>query len=155
MKGAAMNIAQLFTKAARRCIPILGVAIAATLMSNVAHAQPSARRDYNAGRSGVSGGGELPFSNSTYRRPTVSPYMQLQQQGFNPWQTQNIYQTQVQPQVQQQQQQIEQLSQRRQMSRLQNQVQQIGRDTSSRQLDESIRPTGHRATYMNYSHYYQ
>jgi hypothetical protein len=40
------------------------------------------------------------------------------------------------------------------MGRLQNQVQQIGRDTSARQLDESIRPTGHRATYMNYSHFY-
>lgn len=150
-----MNLAQLFTKAARRGIPILGVAIAATLMSNVAHAQPSARRDYNAGRNGGGGGGELPFSNSTYRRPALSPYMNLQQMGTNPLQAQNVYQQMVQPQVLQQQQQIEQLSQRRQMSRLQNQVQQIGRDTSSRQLDESIRPTGHRATYMNYSHYYQ
>ena len=81
--------------------------------------------------------------------------MQLQQQGFNPMQAQNIYQTQVQPQVQQEQQQIEQISQRRKMSKLQNQVQQIGRDTSGRQIDESIRATGHRATYMNYSHYYQ
>jgi hypothetical protein len=97
---------------------------------------------------------DLPFS-STYRRPTVSPYMQLQQQGFNPLQQQNIYQTMVQPQVQQQQQQIEQLTQRKQMQKLQNQVQQIGRDTSGRQVDESIRATGHRATYMNYSHYYQ
>jgi hypothetical protein len=41
------------------------------------------------------------------------------------------------------------------MQKLQNQVQQIGRDTSGRQIDESIRATGHRATYMNYSHYYQ
>ena len=151
-----MNLTRLFLTVARRGIPILGVAVAATLLPNVADAQPSARRSYTAGRSGPTGGGsELPFSNTTYRRPAVSPYMQLQQQGFNPFQTQNIYQTMVQPQVQQQQQQIEQLSQRRQMSRLQNQVQQIGRDTSSRQIDESIRPTGHRATYMNYSHYYQ
>lgn len=97
---------------------------------------------------------DTPFS-STYRRPTVSPYMQMQQQGFNPLQQQNIYQTLVQPQVQQQQQQIEQLTQRRQMQKLQNQVQQIGRDTTGRQVDESIRATGHRATYMNYSHYYQ
>ena len=97
---------------------------------------------------------ELPFS-STYRRPTVSPYLNLQQQGFNPMQSQNIYQTMVQPQMQQQQQQIEQLTQRKQMQKLQNQVQQIGRDTSGRQVDESIRATGHRATYMNYSHYYQ
>jgi hypothetical protein len=60
----------------------------------------------------------------------------------------------VQPQVQQQQQQIEQLSQGRRLNSLQNQVQQIQRDTSARQIDESIRPTGHRATYMNYSHFY-
>jgi hypothetical protein len=125
------------------------------LAGSTAQAQP-ARSTFSAGRTGGgSGGGELPFSNSSYRRPTVSPYMQLQQQGYNPMMNQNVYQTMVQPQVQQQQQQIEQISQRRQMSKLQNQVQQIGRDTSSRQLDESIRPTGHRATYMNYSHYYQ
>jgi len=122
---------------------------------SAAQAQP-ARSSFSAGRTGGgAGNGELPFSNSTYRRPTVSPYMQLQQQGYNPLQAQNVYQTMVQPQVQQQQQQIEQISQRRQMQRLQNQVQQIGRDTSSRQVDESIRATGHRATYMNYSHYYQ
>jgi hypothetical protein len=98
--------------------------------------------------------GQRPFE-TTYRRPTVSPYLQLQQQGMNPLQNQNIYQTMVQPQVQQQQQQIEQLTQRKQMQKLQNQVQQIGRDTTGRQVDESIRATGHRATYMNYSHYYQ
>jgi hypothetical protein len=122
---------------------------------SAAQAQP-ARSSFSAGRTGGGGGSaELPFSNSTYRRPAVSPYMQLQEQGFNPMQAQNIYQTQVQPQVQQQMQQIEQQSQRRQMSKLQNQVQQIGRDTSGRQVDESIRATGHRATYMNYSHYYQ
>ena len=121
---------------------------------DTAQAQPSARRDYSAGARAGGSTGELPFSNN-YRRPAVSPYMQLQQQGFNPLQQQNIYQTMVQPQVQQQQQQIEQLAQRRQMGKLQNQVQQIGRDTSSRQIDESIRPTGHRATYLNYSHYYQ
>lgn len=116
-----------------------------------AMAQPG-RSSYSAGPR-ANAGGETPFS-STYRRPTVSPYMQLQQQGYNPLQQQNIYQTMVQPQVQQQQQQIEQISQRRQMSRLQNQVQQIQRDTTSRQVDESIRPTGHRATYMNYSHFF-
>jgi len=125
------------------------------LAGSTAHAQP-ARSTFSAGRTGGgAGNGELPFSNSTYRRPVVSPYQNLQQMGTNPLQAQNVYQQMVQPQVQQQQQQIEQQSQRRQMSKLQNQVQQIGRDTSSRQLDESIRPTGHRATYMNYSHYYQ
>ena len=93
-----------------------------------------------------------PFQN-TYRRPTVSPYMQLQQQGMNPLQNQNIYQTMVQPQMQQQQQQIEQLQQRRQMSQIQSQVANMN-SPRSRQLDESIRPTGHASTYMNYSHYY-
>ena len=85
----------------------------------------------------------------------MSPYVNLQQQAVNPVQNQNVYQTMVQPQLQQQQQELEQIAQRRQMGKLQNQVQQIGRDTSSRQVDESIRATGHRATYMNYSHYYQ
>jgi hypothetical protein len=137
------------------CVITLGSFAILAFAGSAAQAQP-ARSTFSAGRTGGgSGGGELPFSNSTYRRPAVSPYMQLQQQGFNPMQAQNIYQTQVQPQVQQQQQQIDQQLQRRQMSKLQNQVQQIGRDTSGRQIDESIRATGHRATYMNYSHYYQ
>jgi hypothetical protein len=121
---------------------------------DTAQAQPSARRDYSAGARAGGSQAALPFANN-YRRPAVSPYLALQEQGFNPLQTQNIYQTAVQPRVQQEQQAVEQLSQRRQMGRLQNQVQQIGRDTSARQLDESIRPTGHRATYLNYSHYYQ
>ena len=99
------------------------------------------------------GQGNLPFS-QIYRRPTVSPYIQLQQQGMNPLQNQNVYQTMVQPQLQQQQQQITQLQQARQMTKMQNQVQQIQRDTSARQLDESIRPTGHRATFQNLSHFY-
>ena len=129
-------------------------AIGTVGLIDTVQAQPSARRSYSAGAQAGGSTGELPFSNN-YRRPAVSPYMQLQQNGYNPMQTQNIYQTMVQPQMQQEQQQIEQISQRRQMGKLQNQVQQIGRDTSSRQLDESIRPTGHRATYLNYSHYYQ
>jgi hypothetical protein len=129
-------------------------AIGTVGLIDTAQAQPSARRGYSAGAGAGGAKATLPFANN-YRRPAVSPYMQLQEQGFNPLQTQNIYQTQVQPRMQQEQQQIEQLSQRRQMGRLQNQVQQIGRDTNSRQIDESIRPTGHRATYLNYSHYYQ
>jgi len=137
----------------RGTVLAVAVIVAVVLGSQQAEAQPG-RSSYSAGATaGGQAGGSLPFS-STYRRPAVSPYMQLQQQGYNPLQSQNIYQTMVQPQVQQQQQQIEQLSQRRQMTALQNQVQQIGRDTTSRQVDESIRPTGHRATYMNYSHFY-
>jgi hypothetical protein len=99
------------------------------------------------------GNGQLPFSNM-YSRPTVSPYLQLQQQGMNPLQNQNIYQTMVQPQLQQQQQQLTQLQQARQMNRMQNQVQQIQRDTRGRQIDETIRPTGHASTYQNLSHFY-
>ena len=140
-----------------KSMPVVLMALLVAVVAIPAHAQPSARRDYSAGRAGGGGGsgGELPFSNTNYRRPTVSPYMNLQQMGTNPLLAQNVYQQMVQPQVQQQQQQMEQMSQRRQMSKLQNQVQQIGRDTSGRQVDESIRATGHRATYMNYSHYYQ
>jgi len=99
------------------------------------------------------GNGQLPFS-SMYSRPAVSPYMQLQNMAFNPMQSQNIYQEQVQPQIQQQQQQVQQLQQARQINRMQNQVQQIQRDTTSRQIDETIRPTGHASTYQNLSHFY-
>lgn len=95
-----------------------------------------------------------PFQN-IYRRPTVSPYLQLQQQGMNPLQNQNIYQTMVQPQIQQQQQQVELLNQRRQLGKVQGQVQQIQQSSQARQLNETIRPTGHASTYMNYSHYYR
>lgn len=107
-----------------------------------------------AGSAHAQQGRDLPFSQQ-YRRPTISPYNQLNTFGSNPLLMQNVYQQQIQPQMQQQQQQVEQIAQRRQMSKLQNQVQQITRDTSSRQLDESIRPTGHRATYQNFSHFYQ
>jgi TolA-binding protein len=143
-----------FATCVRTAVPLTSLALALLAGIRAAEAQPG-RSTYSAGPAERQAGGELPFSNSVYRRPTVSPYLNLQQQGYNPLQSQNIYQTVVQPQVQQQQQQIEQLSQRRQMQKLQNQVQQIGRDTTGRQVDESIRPTGHRATYMNYSHYYQ
>ena len=97
--------------------------------------------------------GQRPFEN-TYRRPNLSPYMQLQNQGFNPLQAQDIYQTQVIPQMEQQRQQIEQLNQRRQMSQMQSQMRQMQQSSQSRQFDETIRPTGHASTYMNYSHFY-
>ena len=129
-------------------------AIGTVGLIDTAQAQPPSGRSYSAGAQAGGTNRELPFS-STYRRPNLSPYNQLQQNAYNPLVNQNIYQSAIQPQNQIEQQQIEQLSQRRQMGKLQNQVQQIGRDTSSRQLDESIRPTGHRATYLNYSHYYQ
>ena len=99
------------------------------------------------------GQGNLPFS-SVYRRPTISPYNQIANFSQNPMQNQNVYQQMVLPQMQQQQQQIEQLNQARKLNKMQNQVQQIQRDTSARQVDESIRPTGHRATFQNMSHFY-
>lgn len=120
-------------------LPLAAIATGCLLTGSVALAQ---------------GPGSRPFEN-IYRRPNVSPYMQVQQQGLNPLQNQNIYQTMVQPQLQQQQQQIEQLSQRGRVGRLQTQIQQIQQGTQARQIDETIRPTGHASTYMNYSHYYQ
>ena len=99
------------------------------------------------------GQGNLPFT-STYRRPAVSAYNQIANFSNNPQQSQNIYQQLVMPQLQQQQQQIEQLNQGRKLNKIQNQVQQIQRDTTTRQVDESIRPTGHRATFQNMSHFY-
>ena len=102
---------------------------------------------------GQRGQGTLPFS-SVYRRPVISPYNQIANFSQNPMQNQNVYQQMVVPQLQQQQQQIEQLQQSRRLNKIQNQVQQIQRDTTARQVDESIRPTGHRATYQNLSHFY-
>ena len=107
-------------------------------------------------------GGKPPFS-SMYSRPALSPYTMLGNPQ-NPMTMNNqtgavqtnglIYQQLIQPQIQQQQQQIEQLSQTRQLGRLQNQVQQIQRDTTARQVNETIRPTGHASTYQNLSHFY-
>ncbi len=106
------------------------------------------------------GGTKPPFS-GTYSRPAVSPYLMLGQQGNgggingqNGMQQPLVYQQLIQPQLQQQQQVIEQQSQTRQLGRLQNQVQQIQRDTRGRQIDETIRPTGHASTYQNLSHFY-
>ena len=117
---------------------IAAAALLATACATLSHAQ---------------GPGSKPFQD-TYRRPNVSPYMQLQQQGMNPLQNQNIYQTMVQPQMQQQQQQIEMLQQRRQLGRVQGQVQQMQQSPQGRQINETIRATGHASTYMNYSHFY-
>ena len=107
--------------------------------------------------------GQLPFSNTnTYRRPAVSPYTMLAQPGgmgggvnpqsggMNPL----VYQQLVQPRFDQESQIVGGMQQARQINNLSNRVQQIQRDTSSRQVNESIRATGHSATYLNMSHYY-
>ncbi|MEI7781018.1 MAG: hypothetical protein WCJ18_03725 [Planctomycetota bacterium] len=115
-----------------------------------------------AGDADAQSPGGLPFSN-IYKRPAVSPYTMLGNTssansgmpggmggGVNPL----LYQQLIQPQLQQQQQQIEQMRQGKQLGGLQNQVQQIQRSTSMRQVDEMIRPTGHASTYQNLSHFY-
>ena len=115
-----------------------------------------------AGTAAAQGNGKLPFSN-IYSRPAVSPYtmlgnpqnpMSVDPQTGGVANNSLVYQQLVQPQLQQQQQVIEQNSQSRQLGRLQNQVQQIQRDTRGRQIDETIRPTGHASTYQNLSHFY-
>ncbi|MFN9271710.1 MAG: hypothetical protein ACK6EB_35225 [Planctomyces sp.] len=104
------------------------------------------------------GGGSLPFSN-IYRRPVLSPYSAL---GFNAGNMQNtmqggaanIYQNQILPRLELERQQMEQMRQRKQIGGLTNQVQQIQRGTGMRQIDETIRPTGHASTFQNLSHFY-
>jgi hypothetical protein len=105
-----------------------------------------------------------PFSN-TYRRPSVSPYTMLGGAGMamgggpgggagfapvNPL----VYQQLIQPREEQERQVYTQMQQGRQIEGLQNRVQMIQRDTTARQVNEQIRPTGHIATYLNMSHYY-
>ena len=140
------------TAAMKWRVACLAITVAAGMCGTGAEAQ-TGRRTYAAGPQAPGNPGGLPFS-SVYRRPTISPYNQLSNFAMNPMQNQNVYQQMVLPLVQQQQQQIEQLQQARRLNAMQNQVQQIQRDTSARQIDESIRPTGHRATFMNYSHFY-
>ncbi len=104
----------------------------------------------------------LPFTN-IYKRPAVSPYtllgnpqnpMNVDQQTGSIASNTLIYQQLIQPRLEQERQQTTMLRQNRQIGNLQNQVQSIQRDTSMRQIDRSIRPTGHSSTYMNTSHYY-
>ena len=100
------------------------------------------------------GMGQKPFQD-IYRRPTVSPMNQIANFSNNPQMAGNIYQQIVQPQQEQQRMRLDQMDQQRQMTKMQNQVTQIQRDTRSRQIDPTIRPTGHSSTYMNYSHFYR
>jgi len=117
-----------------------------------------------AGVVGLAGAAEaqnnMPFSN-TYRRPSVSPYTMLATPGgggggvsaqgtFNPL----VYQQLIQPREEQERQFVTQMQQGRQINGLQNRVQEIQRDTTSRQVNEQIRATGHASTYLNLSHYY-
>jgi hypothetical protein len=103
------------------------------------------------------GGGSMPFSN-IYKRPVLSPYTAL---GFNAGNMNplmggpaDIYQNQILPRLELERQQVEQIRQRKQIGGLNNQVRQIQRDTRMRQIDETIRPTGHASTFQNLSHFY-
>jgi hypothetical protein len=100
------------------------------------------------------GMGQKPFE-STYRRPSVSSYNNISAFANNPMMAGSVYQQLVQPQQEQQRMMVNQLGQQQQMNRMQNQVTQIQRDTRARQIDPTIRPTGHASTYMNYSHFYR
>jgi len=100
-------------------------------------------------------GGNLPFTN-IYQRPAVSPYTMLGNtvaggMATNPTANPLVY---IQPRFDQESQIVGGMQQARQINNLQNRVQQIQRDTSSRQVNEGIRATGHSATYLNMSHYY-
>jgi len=105
-------------------------------------------------------GGNLPFTN-IYQRPAVSPYTMLGNTlGANGQATNGtavnplIYQQLIQPRLEQERQQTTMLRQNRQIGTLQNQVRSIQRDTTMRQIDRSIRPTGHSSTFMNTSRYF-
>ena len=100
-------------------------------------------------------GGVPPFSD-TYRRPSVSPMTMLGTGvgvggiGGNAL----VYQQLVQPRSMQEQQVITQMQQGRAISTLRQEVRQNEQRVTAR-FDQTIRPTGHAATYMNYSHYYR
>jgi len=103
-------------------------------------------------------GGNLPFTN-VYQRPAVSPYTMLGGGGVNALNLPGannplVYQQLIQPRLEQERQQTTMLRQNRQIGNLQNQVRSIQRDTSMRQIDRSIRPTGHASTFMNTSRFY-
>jgi len=102
-------------------------------------------------------GGSPPFSD-TYRRPSVNPMTMLGTGvggGFEGVAGAGlVYQQLIQPRNQQEQQFISQMQQGRAISTLRQEVRQSEKRVTAR-FDQTIRPTGHAATYMNYSHYYR
>ena len=99
------------------------------------------------------GPGSLPFAN-TYRRPAVSRYQNMGNFANNPLASSNVYQSIVQPNQQMDRGLMEQMSQNQRLGQLQSDVQGLERRQSGRLMDATIRPTGHSATYLNYSHFY-
>jgi len=106
------------------------------------------------GPAGPQGTGTTPFSTIT-RRPSMSPYLALGFQGNNPTTggTLGAVQGLLRPQQQQLQQQQQQARQLRQINQLQGQVRRIQRPSGGPTI-ETIRATGHAATYMELSHFY-
>lgn len=98
------------------------------------------------------GPGSLPFA-STYRRPSTSRYQNIANFAINPLAAGNVYQSLVKPALEMDRNRIEQISQSRQLGDLQNSVRQLERQPA-RVMDQTIRPTGHSATFLNYSHFY-
>jgi hypothetical protein len=97
---------------------------------------------------------QLPFSDYQGRRG-LSPYTALGFQGNSPFtgDTLGAYQNIVRPQQLQAAQFRQQQAQARQIGRLQGQMQTMQRG-SARPTTDTIRATGHSATFMNMSHYY-
>lgn len=98
--------------------------------------------------------GQMPFSDATTRRG-MSPYTALGFQGGNPYtgDTLGAYQNLVRPQQLQAAQMRQQQAQGRQLGRVQSQITSMQR-AASRPTTDTIRATGHSATFMNRSHYY-
>ena len=99
------------------------------------------------------GPGSLPFQ-STYRRPSLSAYQQLGNFANNPQLGGNAYQQMVQPLLQQQQTEIMQMSDQRKLGQVQSDIRSLKTNNATRMNDAMIRPTGHSATFLNYSHFY-
>lgn len=98
--------------------------------------------------------GQMPFADATTRRG-MSPYTALGFQGGNPYtgDTLGAYQNLVRPQQLQAAQMRQQQAQGRQLGRMQNQIKSMQR-AASQPTTDTIRATGHSATFMNRSHFY-
>lgn len=100
------------------------------------------------------GPGSLPFaSSSSFRRPSVSAYQQLSNFADNQNLGGNVYQQMVQPLLQQQQFELNQATERRRLGEIQSAVGRLSSEQTNAS-NQTIRPTGHSATFLNYSHFY-
>ena len=86
--------------------------------------------------------------------PAISNYQNLASFANNPLAAGTAYQTLVQPIQQIEQTRVEQISQNQRIGKLQSNVQGIESRRSGMLSDGTIRPTGHSATYLNFSHFY-